>query len=206
MIREDDVVALLRAAADDIDVPTAPAERLADAGRARRRRRRLAAGAAAATVLAVAVAIPVALMSRGSQPTGATSGPTTGLVQAPCVDPVPAAVLPTWARAGFSDPKPRIPYVLGDDGDIVAILFGQPLTSPPSPDHGNKVLWIAREAAFGQTLHITATRAGTSTSVSREVVGGPGPSYLDLPEPGCWHLALRWGDRTDSLDLAIRAP
>jgi hypothetical protein len=33
------------------------------------------------------------------------------------------------------------------------------------------------------------------------VRGGPGPSGINLPAPGCWRLALRWSGRTDELDL-----
>jgi hypothetical protein len=44
---------------------------------------------------------------------------------------------------------------------------------------------------------------GTATRV---VDGGPGPSIIDLPKPGCWHLALQWGDNSDTLNLACLAP
>ena len=40
--------------------------------------------------------------------------------------------------------------------------------------------------------------------VIRTVIGGPGPSIIDLPAPGCWRLALRWSGRTDTLDLRYR--
>ncbi len=33
-----------------------------------------------------------------------------------------------------------------------------------------------------------------------------GPSYLDLPSPGCWHLDLTWDGGTDSVDIAVSAP
>ena len=114
-------------------------------------------------------------------------------------------MLPSWARTGFSDPTPSIPYVLGDHGDIVAILFAQPLSAPEAADHGNKILWVS-PYADGTSLHITATLADGSDTVSRVVDGGPGPSIIDLPEPGCWHLDLRWAGRTDSMDLAYVAP
>ena len=31
--------------------------------------------------------------------------------------------------------------------------------------------------------------------------GAPGPSIVDMPQAGCWHLDLSWGGRTDSIDL-----
>jgi hypothetical protein len=36
------------------------------------------------------------------------------------------------------------------------------------------------------------------------VRGGPGPSIVDLPSPGCWALTLRWSGHVDHLDLEYR--
>jgi hypothetical protein len=33
------------------------------------------------------------------------------------------------------------------------------------------------------------------------VPGGPGPSIIDLPAPGCWTLRLSWSGHTDELRL-----
>jgi hypothetical protein len=92
---------------------------------------------------------------------------------------------------------------------MVAILFAQPLTSPPSGDHSNKILWVARPSSGASAspvqdpaLRIRATLADGSTVVTRVVPGGPGPSTIDLPSPGCWHLTLRWQGRTDVLYVA----
>ncbi len=57
----------------------------------------------------------------------------------PCVAAIDRGVLPDWARAGFSDPEPTAPHVLGRGGRILGVLFGDPLTSPPSPDHQNEI-------------------------------------------------------------------
>ena len=38
--------------------------------------------------------------------------------------------------------------------------------------------------------------------VERVIMGGPGPSLLNLSRPGCWRLKLSWSGRTDTLDLA----
>ena len=46
--------------------------------------------------------------------------------------------------------------------------------------------------------------SGSSTlgaPVTRKVSGGPGPSVVNLPSPGCWRLTLSWSGRVDSLDL-----
>lgn len=207
MIGETEVVELLRAAVDDVDVSGAPARELAAAGRRRRRRRHVVAGAAAAAAVAVvAVTAPLALGRADQHGTSAGASPGSAPTSAAgsCVERVPSRVLPSWARTGFSDPRPRIPYVLGDQGDIVAILFAQPLAAPPAADHGNKILWVS-PVADGSSLHITATLPD-GTTAERVVDGGPGPSIIDLPSPGCWHLTLEWAGQTDTLDLAYVAP
>jgi hypothetical protein len=33
-----------------------------------------------------------------------------------------------------------------------------------------------------------------------------GPSIIDLPKPGCWHLTLQWGENSDTLNLVYLAP
>lgn len=203
MIDEREVAELLRAATDDIDVAVVPATELAAAGNKRRRRRWVVASlATASAVAAVAVAVPVVLSSDRPGEDLPVADPT--VQGASCVNPVPSRVLPAWARSGFSDPRPRMPYVLGDKGDIVAILFAQPLTSPPSADHNNKILWVS-PVADGSSLQITATLQDGSRSVTRVVDGGPGPSIIDLPKSGCWHFELQWGAGSDTLDLAYGA-
>ena len=202
MISEHEVAGLLRAASDDVDVAPAPARELAAAGARRRRRHRVSVGVVGA---AVVVLLPVAVWAahpfQQAGQDGAVTGPTSTPPAGSCVDVVPRRVLPEWARTGFSDPEPRASYVRGDRGDIGAILFAQPLAAPPADDHNNKILW-ASPYGDGSSLRITATLADGSAPVTREVEGGPGPSIVDLPRPGCWHLTLRWAGRTDTLDLA----
>jgi hypothetical protein len=50
-------------------------------------------------------------------------------------------------------------------------------------------------------LKIDARLSGLDMSFSREVAGGPGPSIIDVPQPGCWHLTLGWSGHTDTMDL-----
>ena len=205
MIDEREVAQLLRAATDDVAVPATPERDLVAAGTSRRRRRRVVAGlAATGAVVAVAAVVPVALSAERSGRSDTPVG-STDPAGASCVEPVPTRVLPGWARSGFTDPEPRMPYVTGADGDIVAILFAQPLTSPAPTDHNNKILWVSRAEGSGD-LHITATLPDGSPPVTRVVDGGPGPSIIDLPRTGCWHLVLTWGDSSDSLDLSYVAP
>jgi hypothetical protein len=131
-------------------------------------------------------------------------------VTAACHSVVHRGVLPAWARAGFSDPRPRMPHVLGRSGDVVAIIFGYPLLAPPAKTRSNKILWVAREhdQPLGD-MRITAQRMRGRHTAGRHVVrvvrGGPGPSIVNLPAAGCWRLTLRWGTRSDRMDLAYRA-
>jgi hypothetical protein len=153
---------------------------------------------AALTGAAVAAAVAVGYVLTRSDPH--SPAPATG--GGSCT--VEYAVLPTWARAGFSDPKPMMPYVLGDDGKIIAILWSRdhPLNAPPLKDQNNKILWVSPQ--YGGPLLIHA-RLG-DTEVTRTVAGGPGPSIVDLPRAGCWTLDLSWGDNHDSLRLRYARP
>ena len=113
---------------------------------------------------------------------------------------VDRGVLPTWARGGFSDARPKIPHVIGDRGQITAILF-EDMTSG---DREKKVLWVAREPWTGMTDLEISARDGKDV-VERTVAGGPGPSGLELPHAGCWNLTLHWAGREDSLSLPYGA-
>ena len=133
------------------------------------------------------------------------SEPSPSRVSA-CASQVKTDVLPKWARGGFSDPRPRMPYELGRGGNIAALVWGFPLFSPPPRTHSNKILWVSRITTQpGSNLRIAAQRMrGThpvGAAVSRTVAGGPGPSIINLPASGCWRLTLRWSGRVDSLDL-----
>jgi hypothetical protein len=125
------------------------------------------------------------------------SSPATGCGSAVLTDP-----LPMWARAGFATDGSGIPYVVGRHGDILGVLFGHPLSAPPAADRSNKILWVSRlPVTRGDPLEITAQLDGASETVNREVAGGPGPSGIDLPSPGCWHFTLSWSGNTDTMDL-----
>jgi hypothetical protein len=66
------------------------------------------------------------------------------------------------------------------------------------------VLWVAQSQDGAGDLTITARLDGTTTTLTRTVPGGPGPSIVDLPSAGCWRLTLAWPGHTDSLDLTYR--
>lgn len=137
-------------------------------------------------------------------PRSAGSSPATGAVS--CRADYTPATLPPWARSGFTPPTQPMPYVMGDRGDIVAILWAEhdPLQTPPSPARNNKILWVSRVG--GGDLTIDATLESTGRSVTRSVPGGPGPSIINLPATGCWSLDLTWGTAHDHLQLEYVSP
>lgn len=167
-------------------------------------------------------AVLVALGLAGCISTGCTSAgsdddpagpPVTGSSAVPgeqpgaCRTTYPASPLPEWAGAGFSAPEPSVPHVLGDAGDIVAIVWvaEHPLSAPPQAGKNNKILWVARTGAADGPLVIRATSARTGETVSRTVEPAPGPSVVDLPSPGCWSFDLAWGGHHDHLRLGYAA-
>jgi hypothetical protein len=199
---EDQLATAMRASVETLTPPVADLVAVGLVrGRRRRRRTQIATALAAAVALTLAGAGTVLVNHRSSDTTSTVAAGST------CTSVVRTGVLPTWARAGFSEPAPAAPHVLSAHGDFAAILFGATLSSPPAPDRNNKILWVSRvtDGAAGSLL-IDAVRAGTTTHVRREVAGGPGPSIINLPQPGCWHLTLRWGANHDAIDLDYERP
>jgi len=196
---EDHLTSAMRASVDTLEPPvTGLASGGLQRGRQLRRRRRLAAGGAALALVVVAGAGTAALVrGDGSQQSAVTA---TGSCAEPRSD-----VLPTWARDGFSDPEPRVPYVLSEDGRMAAILFA-PLQAPSAPGRNNKILWVTRPDSAGYPLDIAAVRAGSDGTVVHRHLEGPGPSIVDLPRPGCWTLSLRWGEFRDTMSLEYARP
>lgn len=162
-------------------------------------------------VLPILVASLVAACT-SSQPT-ASSHPATvsaGPAQpgtassSACAAQPPIGPLPAWARTGFSPPDMAMPHVLGESGNIVAILWAarDALHAPPLQDRNNKILWVSRLPLSQPTpLVIDATLAGTARTATLTLPQGPGPSIVDLPAPGCWTLRLSWSGHTDELHL-----
>ena len=135
---------------------------------------------------------------------------TTDASNSVCAPSVVDGTIPSWASAGFTPSNYRMHYELGSSRQIVALLWKFPLLSPPAKNVANKILWVSHVATNGSTLLISAQRIVRSQPVGsivhRNVVGGPGPSQLNLPASGCWHLDLRWSGHADSLDLQYVAP
>jgi hypothetical protein len=165
----------------------------------------------AAAALLVAACTSNSHSSARSEPSAArASAAQPGTAQAAaaasngCAGQPPVSPLPVWARSGFSPPDQAIPHVTGEAGDIVAILWADrdALHSPSLQGRSNKILWVSRiPPAAPDPLVITATLAGGTRTVIVSVPGGPGPSIIDLPAPGCWTLHLSWSGHTDELKL-----
>ncbi|WP_010042559.1 MULTISPECIES: hypothetical protein [Streptomyces] len=102
-------------------------------------------------------------------------------------------------------------HIIGDKGEIAAILFGYPYHAPAAEGRENKILWVAKDtegaadAGPDDRLTIKARLTGTNEVVTRSVTGGPGPSLVDLPKPGCWKFSLSWAGHSDHLDLEYLA-
>ena len=162
-----------------------------------------------AVLLAVGV-LPVAACTGNGQLSARASAAHAGAARAGavtsngCAGQPPVSPLPVWARAGFSPADQAMPHVLGEAGNIVAILWAKrdALHSPPLQDRSNKILWVSRLPLTGPgPLVIKATLAGSARTAAVSVPGGPGPSIIDLPMSGCWTFHLRWPGHTDELKL-----
>jgi hypothetical protein len=145
--------------------------------------------------------------------TSSTTGPASATAtELPCTGAVVTGPLPTWAREGFEPPDQSVPHVVGIGGDIVGVVFAQPLHALGPAGAENKILWVARPGAtadsgdsLGTELAIRARLNGVGTTTSTTLAGGPGPSVVDVPAPGCWTVTLTWSGRTDLVALPYQA-
>jgi hypothetical protein len=192
----------LRGAASDDLATRAPRDPLlADRVRARARRGRLTRAAVGAVgAVALAAAVPVLAAHVG----GGSTGPVVAQAS-PCRSTVVTGVLPVWARGGFSDPKPVMPYVASASGEIVAILW-QPLTGPPASPGGDKVLWVWRTPADTTAVRAFARLDGTGPALREFATDVTGPSGVSLPSAGCWRITITWPTGSDTIDLQAAQP
>lgn len=129
-----------------------------------------------------------------------------------CAHAVVYGSLPTWARAGFSPANGAWPHEVSAKGEMTAVLWARtdPLVSPLPKHRANKILWVSKAPlTIGSNLNITAQRLIGSKPVGptqhRVVVGGPGPSSINMPAAGCWLMTLRWSGHVDSVELPYSA-
>jgi hypothetical protein len=194
-----DLDQLIAGAFDDLAARAPHDPRLAARVRTRARRGRLAGGAAAlgALVAATAAVAVVTVRPDAERAAGPASTP------APCRSAVVTGVLPTWARGGFSDPEPVMPYVRSAGGNIVAIIW-EPLTGPPKDNSGDKVLWVWRDPQIGGVRAVARLNGtGAPVSFADNVTG---PSSVSLPSPGCYRVTITWPGGSDTMDLPAARP
>jgi hypothetical protein len=164
---------------------------------------RFAAGlTAAASLVAVAACSgtpPQQQPPRQAQPSLVRTSSASAI---DCSRQPPVSPLPVWARSGFNPPDTAMPHVMGAAGNIVAILWAtrDALHAPPLPNPHNKILWVSRFFSPGP-MTIRATLAGSTRTATVHLPNGPGPSYVNMPAPGCWTLHLTWSGHTDQLSL-----
>src|SRR5579863_4915646 len=173
----------------------------------RRRRRRWIRGTVAVLLAAVGVTTWILLDGPAGPPRAANVTASRPATADACAAAVVYGSLPTWARTGFHPATMAMPYVLGAHGEIVAVLWADPLITPAPADHNNKILWVSKTPdPTGASLQITARRliggAAAGPAQQRTIMGGPGPSIIDMPATGCWQFTLRWDGHTDTVDLA----
>ena len=175
-----------------------------------RRRRRWYRGTGAVLLVAVGATTWVLLKPQAGAPRAANVTSSQPVAASSCASAVVYGSLPTWARAGFTPPSVAMPYVLGSRGDIVAVLWARhdPLVTPTPPGRANKILWVSK-LSLGSSLEITARQliggAAVGAVQRRTVLGGPGPSTIDMPTAGCWQFTLRWAGHVDTVNLPYAA-
>jgi hypothetical protein len=197
----NDLEQSLRAVFDDL-ADAAPHDPALAARVRRRARRRVVLAGAGAAAAATAIGVAGVALARPDRE-------SAQVAVAPACDGTPTtAVLPEWARTGFRDPEPAVPFVRSRSGDVVAILFGGQLWSPPRQDVSNKVLWVWRRMPGGASGDVTMTArlAGTDRVVTSGLPRPEGPSSVDLPAAGCWRITLTAPGGTDTIDLRYEAP
>ncbi len=170
----------------------------------------IAAGCTApgATHRAAANAPPVApaTANASTAPTvsNAPSATPGGAGDAPCTYKLIKTDLPVWARQGFHGPPYNaFPYVTTNRADVVGVLFGYPLQAPPL-NTANKILWVPNDLSAGK-LTIDARLVGTSETVAISSISKFGPSYDDVPKPGCWRFTLHWKGQAETVDIVYGA-
>ena len=169
--------------------------------RIRRRRAAVTIPLAAASVVAVVAVVTVGVLNAGR--TDKVAGPPGSPVAVSACSPLDTGPLPVWALSGFSDPTETPPFARSASGDLVAIVFGNPLRADPSAQGPqNKILWVTRTPPQAtDQLTITARLENSDQVTEIDLHQAPGPSIVDVPTPGCWLMQLRWGEHTDTIAL-----
>src|SRR5690348_4332539 len=102
------------------------------------------------TLTPAVVGSVVVLLVSACTATGHRTGPAATTAAHPpepgCAAQVHDGELPVWARAGFHGDA-RATYSMSRSGQMVAVLFGYPLSQPPAAGRNNKILWVSGPAS-----------------------------------------------------------
>jgi hypothetical protein len=143
-----------------------------------------------------------------ASPAGPASAAAAASATGGCgTTPVRSGALPTWAESARA---PQTPSVMSHEGNLVGVVFGHPLVSPPAEaGRQNKILWIVREPRNGSDLVLTLRPSGGGDPVTISAPDGssPGeiyPSGVDVPAPGCWNVVAEWDGHRATLELSYQ--
>jgi hypothetical protein len=173
-------------------------------GRRMRARRLAVSGLAVVVIVAVATAAVASIVPNNDKSPIAPATTPSACDLSSSKEPLPAWTDP--AR-----PPKGVPHLVSPDGNVVAVLFGEPLTAGRQTGHQNKILWIVRQPRGGQPLQITATANSAEVQTRIAPDSAPGeiyPSTINVPLPGCWHFTLAWNGHRSTIDIPYgkRAP
>jgi Protein of unknown function (DUF4232) len=179
-------------------------------GRRMRVQRRALGGLAIVAVIALGAVGIANILPSGHSSTPVA--PATTIATAPACAAPSTSAAPAWAST--ANPPQGVPHLESSDGNVLAYLFTDALRAGSARDQltQNKILWIVRQPRNGQPLRITATLPGSSEKPVRLSVpanSGPGeiyPSYVNVPKPGCWHVAVSWNAHESAVNLEFVAP
>jgi hypothetical protein len=123
--------------------------------------------------------------------------------------PVVRGAPPGWSKAAWSmsSHPVRLPYALASGDVAMAVVAVGSLRAGHPTNPANKVLWVVRFPRQGRPLLITARQGDRVVQIRLPPDSSPGeiyPSYVDLPTPGCWRLALAWGPHQGNLNVEVQ--
>jgi hypothetical protein len=109
--------------------------------------------------------------------------------------------------AGNNAPS-GVPYAIAHPATVAGFLFGAPLHAPGTGS-SNKILWVVGTPRTGDLVveAVPFGRTAPTVRYSFPPNSSPGeiyPSGVDVPEPGCWSLTLRWAGQAAALELLYR--
>jgi hypothetical protein len=72
-----------------------------------------------------------------------------------------------------------------------------------APEGQNKILWVPKDPSAGE-LMVTGHLVGTYDNVDIGDISF-GPSFVNVPKPGCWRFTLQWMGGPETVDIVYGA-